>query len=898
MNRRTWLLLSTAFLAVLAIIVMANAASASLPAGPSAAIPAGANAQGQGQAAQAQSKDDPLGIASFNCADISRYGVDKQTNVRAAAILQKCGYAAKSSDTGNGTGSGSGSSSGVPPVVKQLTSPLSPLQLGGADVDVILPDGTSPHITQSETFVWAHGQTVVANYNDSRAASGCYSGTSYSTDGGATWQHNTPQPLCTGHSTNFGDPTVVWDNAHSLWVATDLASGCGGQGVGAWTSPNGITWTATGCVFNSSQGDRNSSWVDDTPSSPFYGHVYVSYNDFNVGGGALYVARSTDAGATWASVQLNPSFIRDVQLTGAANGTVLEAAMNENGGGLGNRNNVFYRSTDGGVTWQNSYTGPAFYGPGRSASGYFAGMYTSPAGYFRHMGWGQPAGGGPQVGGQNVFHYDYAMGIQGSDPGNVMYIRSTDNGTTWSSPLQLNTDGGTHAQFMPSLSVTSAGALVASWYDERNNTWGNNGNCTPGNAQGCYERFGRVSLDNGATWGADQAVSDAISPLPAQGDPNIQPLYAGDYDYSSTDGNTAYTCWDDGRMLIGGSSQQDVYCDKLNVTVGTPTPTVTGTPPTNTPTLTRTNTPTATPTVCGATAPYGIATATGTIVAGTTDTGNHCDDCLTTISLPFSYSLYDQTFTTASVDSNGTLQLVANVSTFTNACLPATGYTYTIFPMWDDLYTINSGYGIFTSVSGSSPNRIFNIEWRAQYFPGSGNVHFEVRLYEGQHRFDVVYGAIDDQGASATVGVQRDTSNSTQYECNTGGLTNGLMLTFTQATCGTPLPTNTPGTPSPTPTQGQASATPTCQAGGGGLPGPWSLVANGATDLYGAASASDGTNAYFAGGYSFSSGTMQNILQRYNPATNTWTTLAPAPLAQGMGSLIYSPTTNKLYLFG
>ena len=75
-------------------------------------------------------------------------------------------------------------------------------------------------------------------------------------------------------------------------------------------------------------------------------------------------------------------------------------------------------------------------------------------------------------------------------------------------------------------------------------------------------------------------------------------------------------------------------------------------------------------------------------------------------------------------------------------------------------------------------------------------------------------------------------------------------------------------------------------------------MANGATDLYGAASASDGTNAYFAGGYSFSSGTMQNILQRYNPATNTWTTLAPAPLAQGMGSLIYSPTTNKLYLFG
>ncbi len=181
---------------------------------------------------------------------------------------------------------------------------------------------------------------------------------------------------------------------------------------------------------------------------------------------------------------------------------------------------------------------------------------------------------------------------------------------------------------------------------------------------------------------------------------------------------------------------------------------------------------------------------------GTTDTGNHCDDCLTSITLPFTYQLYDQNFTTASVDSNGTLQFVAGVSTFTNSCLPDTGATYTIFPFWDDLYTINSGFGIFTSVSGTAPNRIFNIEWRDQYYPGTGNANFEVRLYEGQKRFDIIYGASTDSGASATVGVQRDNAgvNFTQYECSTGGLTNGLMLTFTQPSCATdtPNPTSTP----------------------------------------------------------------------------------------------------------
>ena len=42
------------------------------------------------------------------------------------------------------------------------------------------------------------------------------------------------------------------------------------------------------------------------------------------------------------------------------------------GGGLTNRANKIYRSTDGGITWTNTYTGPTFPGPGRSASGFFA----------------------------------------------------------------------------------------------------------------------------------------------------------------------------------------------------------------------------------------------------------------------------------------------------------------------------------------------------------------------------------------------------------------------------------------------------------------------------------------------------------------------------------------------
>src|SRR6266481_4081501 len=66
---------------------------------------------------------------------------------------------------------------------------------------------------------------------------------------------------------------------------------------------------------------------------------------------------------------------------------------------------------------------------------------------------------------------------------------------------------------------------------------------------------------------------------------------------------------------------------------GSPTPTATGTP---------SPTPTATATPC--TGQYTIAQIGGSIVPGTTDTGNHGDDTVVTIALPFAYTLYDLTF--------------------------------------------------------------------------------------------------------------------------------------------------------------------------------------------------------------------------------------------------------------
>ena len=65
---------------------------------------------------------------------------------------------------------------------------------------------------------------------------------------------------------------------------------------------------------------------------------------------------------------------------------------------------------------------------------------------------------------------------------------------------------------------------------------------------------------------------------------------------------------------------------------------------------------------------YAIAQIGGSIVPGTTDTGNHGDDQTTTVPLPFSYSLYDQTFNSITVSSNGNAQFTTTDTAFTNVC--------------------------------------------------------------------------------------------------------------------------------------------------------------------------------------------------------------------------------------
>ncbi|PYI71767.1 MAG: hypothetical protein DMF02_05545 [Verrucomicrobia bacterium] len=139
----------------------------------------------------------------FDCSKIHEKGIDKQNNMRAGMIMIACGLAEGGSAPGGSApgratdtaaSSGTSGSSAFSRLVKNLLP--APLFIGGSDVDVILPDGTYPKVTQSETMEWGGpNNTWVVNYNDSRTAR-----LSSYRPKWIAWQGTRSSPMCCANS--------------------------------------------------------------------------------------------------------------------------------------------------------------------------------------------------------------------------------------------------------------------------------------------------------------------------------------------------------------------------------------------------------------------------------------------------------------------------------------------------------------------------------------------------------------------------------------------------------------------------------------------------------------------------------------------------------------------------
>jgi len=281
---------------------------------------------------------------------------------------------------------------------------------------------------------------------------------------------------------------------------------------------------------------------------------------------------------------------------------------------------------------------------------------------------------------------------------------------------------------------------------------------------------------------------------------------------------------------------------------------------------------------------YTLALAGRNLVTAADDIGNHCDDCGTVINLPFPVTLYDQTFTSATAGSNGHLTFGTPYDASTITCSPFGNIsaTYVLAPYWADQCTDACGTtactdcGIFTTTTGSAPNRVFYIEFRTQYKNQTTSlVDYEIALFEnGTPPFQFIYGNLVPAPVANTsqlvIGVKRDDANFTEYACDPTGGQNPprnlrrrghgqkrRALVASAVPCVSPTPT---GTPSSTPTAtatATATGTPTpapCDSGliqnGGFETGafpPWSVLDQNATPVVTNMQAHSGTFSGFIG---------------------------------------------------
>lgn len=155
--------------------------------------------------------------------------------------------------------------------------------------------------------------------------------------------------------------------------------------------------------------------------------------------------------------------------------------------------------------------------------------------------------------------------------------------------------------------------------------------------------------------------------------------------------------------------------------------------------------------------------------------------------LGFTFSFYNQNFTQAFVNINGTLNFGAGYSAYSNGALNSAGANNSIYPFWDDLIT-DPSYNqkpIYYATIGTAPNRMFVVQWTNVYF-FSTTVQmgtFQAILYEGTNNIRIQYrdllGGDRALGNSATIGIKKDATTFKQYSSNIVSLTQGQSILYT-----------------------------------------------------------------------------------------------------------------------
>jgi hypothetical protein len=440
-----------------------------------------------------------------------------------------------------------------------ITSPASPFKpliaspLGGPVFGTNYranTDTQSPNLAQQEPSIAVNPTNplnmVVAAKDERQGTNTKHVYIYSSTDGGVTWI-NQRFPYRVTVPPSSSDPVVNFSDDGICYVTALIVGGGSTAGVQvARSTDGGITFSTGAQAVANGGADKEWTWIDNFPSSPYYHRMYVAWRNFG-GGAAITLNYSTDRGATWSpEVAVSESGYQFPMPVVLPNGDVIVTYL-LSFGTLG-----YARSTDGGVSFAAAQkvafiTDPQC-PPDNSGCGIWR-MNPIPA-----------TAVNPNNGDMVITWAD------GRDAtATIYYARSTDNGSTWSAASALAASGVPNTyQVEPWVEADEQGIFHSIWYDDRENP-----------DTSIFNIYYSRSTDSGQTWSAATRISTATSDLRI-GIPASYNLAAGDYINVTASHGNVYAAWTDTRSGTG----EDIYVVRGTYSGGTPSPTPTPCVPT------------------------------------------------------------------------------------------------------------------------------------------------------------------------------------------------------------------------------------------------------------------------------------------------------------------------------
>ena len=365
---------------------------------------------------------------------------------------------------------------------------------------------------------------AVAGWNDYHDNGTILSGFGVTVDGGKTWSSFDIRPPQGFRSAVEGDPMTCYDpRTGTLWAGA-ISFGAGTVYVAR--KNQGENTFQPSVVARVGGPDKGWMAAGADPDDPNRTRVYIAYNE------GLLV--STDMGDTWSSPRsLGPGlgFLPRV----GPNGEVYVSYWDFVGDGTGV---MLRRSFNGGTSFEPPIriaTRMDVWGIGGSR---FPGRFRVPSLNALAVD--------PNDGTLYSIYFDTTDQIGNNRNVDLYFNKSTDRGSTWTTPRILNGDSDPPGdQFFPWMEVDRRGRIHVHFLDTRGFNQDDNGPVANMNSYYAY------SDDAGDSWTEIQLTPKPFNPGTI--------FFLGDYDGLAVGGNRVYACY----PLAESAADSDIYVNVI-----------------------------------------------------------------------------------------------------------------------------------------------------------------------------------------------------------------------------------------------------------------------------------------------------------------------------------------------